>query len=104
MASPLQTTATNNNNPLTQPTDPVMDDRRRQALSDYQRLLVECREKEAKLKELRMSIRDFEQQYARSERDIQALQTVGQLIGEVLKELDGNGFSFFVWLYTNIIL
>lgn len=88
MASPIPTTDPTMS--TTSTTGSIaMDDRRRQALSDYQRLLVECREKEAKLKELRMSIRDFEAQYARSEHDIQALQTVGQLIGEVLKELDG---------------
>ena len=90
MASPLNTAAIPPTDAPTITTNMShQDERRRQALSDYQRLLVECREKEAKLKELRMSIRDFEQQYARSERDIQALQTVGQLIGEVLKELDG---------------
>lgn len=65
------------------------DERRRHALEEYQRLLVECREKEAKLKELRLGIRDFERQYSQSEHDIQALQSVGQIIGEVLKELDG---------------
>ena len=65
------------------------DERRKQALSDFQRLLVECREKEVKLKELRMGIKDFERQYTQSEHDIQALQSVGQIIGEVLKELEG---------------
>lgn len=65
------------------------DARRVQALKDYERMLVECREKESKLKELRLSIRDFERQYSQSEHDIQALQSVGQIIGEVLKDLDG---------------
>lgn len=98
MASPHlnnnNTTALNSEAPAL-----AMDERRRQALSDYQRLLVECREKEAKLKELRMSIRDFEQQYSKSERDIQALQTVGQLIGEVLKELDGTNLLVYNIVY-----
>jgi 26S proteasome regulatory subunit T4 len=65
------------------------DERRKQALADFQMLLVECREKEVKLKDLRMGIREFERQYTQSEHDIQALQSVGQIIGEVLKELDG---------------
>lgn len=71
------------------PHKPPMDDRRRQAIDEYQRLLLECREKEARLKELRLGIREFEKQFNQSERDIQALQSVGHIIGEVLKELDG---------------
>ena len=65
------------------------DERRQKALDEYRRLLQDCRDKEARLKDLRLGIRDFEKQYAKSERDIMALQSVGQIIGEVLKELDG---------------
>lgn len=39
-----------------------------------------------------MSIRNFEKQYKKSENDIKALQSVGQVIGEVLKQLDDDRF------------
>lgn len=35
-----------------------------------------------------MSLRDLERDYEKSEDDIKALQSVGQIIGEVLKQLD----------------
>lgn len=37
---------------------------------------------------MRFAIRDFEKQYTKSENDIKALQSVGQIIAEVLKQLD----------------
>lgn len=37
---------------------------------------------------VRMSLRDLERDYEKSEDDIKALQSVGQIIGEVLKQLD----------------
>lgn len=41
---------------------------------------------------MRLSIREFEKQYEKSEDDIKALQSVGQIIGEVLKQLDNDRF------------
>lgn len=40
------------------------------------------------LKKLRFSLRTLEKDYDKSEDDIKALQSVGQIIGEVLKALD----------------
>lgn len=40
------------------------------------------------LKKLRFSLRTLNQDYEKSEDDIKALQSVGQIIGEVLKALD----------------
>lgn len=37
---------------------------------------------------VRMSLRELERDYEKSEDDIKALQSVGQIIGEVLKQLD----------------
>lgn len=61
---------------------------RDQVLQDYRRLLKDHDEREAKLRELRLAIRNNEKQYERSEADIRALQSVGQIVGEVLKVLD----------------
>ncbi|CAN6671372.1 26S proteasome subunit Rpt4p [Trichomonascus vanleenenianus] len=65
-----------------------LDPEREKALEDYKRKLKEHREWDAKLKELRLSIRGLDKAYDKTEDDIKALQSVGQIIGEVLKGLD----------------
>ncbi|CAG8433791.1 11373_t:CDS:2 [Diversispora eburnea] len=67
-------------------------DRRNKALQDYRQKLLEHREIEAKVKEFRLGLRDLEKQYEKTEEDIKALQSVGQIIGEVLKQLDEERF------------
>ena len=37
---------------------------------------------------MRFSIKDLEKDFAKTEDDIKAVQSVGQIIGEVLKQLD----------------
>ncbi|MBZ6376880.1 MAG: hypothetical protein LBE67_18445 [Kocuria palustris] len=37
---------------------------------------------------VRLSLRDLERDFDKSEDDIKALQSVGQIVGEVLKQLD----------------
>ena len=64
------------------------DPEREQALEDYKKSLLELREWEAKLKSLRMGIKDLQREFDISEENIKALQSVGQIIGEVLKQLD----------------
>lgn len=64
------------------------EDDRQAALTSYRGKLVESREWEAKLKNLRLEIKDMQREYDRTEDNIKALQSVGQIIGEVLKQLD----------------
>jgi 26S proteasome regulatory subunit T4 len=64
------------------------DEERRQALDSYRAKLIESREWEAKLKALRLEIKDLQKEYDGTEENIKALQSVGQIIGEVLKQLD----------------
>ncbi|CAI4216763.1 unnamed protein product [Parascedosporium putredinis] len=64
------------------------DDDRRQALDAYRAELIKSREWEAKLKALRLEIKELVKEYDRTEDNIKALQSVGQIIGEVLKQLD----------------
>jgi 26S proteasome regulatory subunit T4 len=64
------------------------DPERDSALEDYKRKLLESREWEAKLKALRLEIKDLQHDFDVSEDNIKALQSVGQIIGEVLKQLD----------------
>lgn len=68
--------------------DGASDPEREQALEDYKKSLLELREWEAKLKSLRMGIKDLQREFDISEENIKALQSVGQIIGEVLKQLD----------------
>jgi 26S proteasome regulatory subunit T4 len=66
----------------------VEADGRALALAAYRGRLLEHRELEAKVKQLRLALRSFEKEFDKSENDIKALQSVGQIIGEVLKQLD----------------
>lgn len=84
-------------------------DPKTKALNGYRRRLLEHRELDAKLKEskdsvkilackpqcpllyfyiVRLGLRNLDKEYDKSEDDIKALQSVGQVIGEVLKQLD----------------
>jgi|SRR2546423_5312980 len=64
------------------------DPERQQALESYKNKLIESREWEAKLKALRMDIKGLQKEFETTEENIKALQSVGQIIGEVLKQLD----------------
>ena len=64
------------------------DPARQQALAEYKTKLLEVRSWEGKLKDLRLGIKDLEKDFNVTEDNIKALQSVGQIIGEVLKQLD----------------
>ena len=64
------------------------DPEREHALEEYKNKLLESREWEAKLKALRLEIKGLQRDFDMSEENIKALQSVGQIIGEVLKQLD----------------
>lgn len=61
---------------------------RQHALELYKTELLESREWEAKLKALRLDNKGLQKTYDTTEENIKALQSVGQIIGEVLKQLD----------------
>lgn len=64
------------------------DPERDHALGEFKKKLLESREMEAKLKALRLDIKGLQKDFDLSEDNIKALQSVGQIIGEVLKQLD----------------
>lgn len=68
--------------------DGTEDPERQHALTEYKKKLIESREWESKLKALRLDIKTLQNNYDTSEDNIKALQSVGQIIGEVLKQLD----------------
>ncbi|OAX78391.1 26S protease regulatory subunit 10B, partial [Emergomyces africanus] len=69
-----------------------VDPERELALEEYKKSLLESREWEAKLKDLRLGIKDLQREFDTTEDNIKALQSVGQIIGEVLKQLDEERF------------
>lgn len=64
------------------------DPERAQALEAYSKKLKETRDSEAKLKAIRIEIAGLDKEFNQTEDNIKALQSVGQIIGEVLKQLD----------------
>lgn len=69
-----------------------MDEQREKSLEDFKGKLLEHRDWETKLKDLRLGIRDLQHDFDKTEDDIKALQSIGQIIGEVLKQLDDERF------------
>lgn len=68
--------------------DGTSDQERADALEQYKKRLLDSREIEAKLKGLRLDIKSLQKDFDTTEDNIKALQSVGQIIGEVLKQLD----------------
>lgn len=64
------------------------DGRKQQALVDYRKKLLQHRELEARVKSLRENLKGARKDYDKTEDDLKALQSVGQIIGEVLRQLD----------------
>lgn len=64
------------------------EEARTKALESYKKKLLEHREVEAKVRGLRLGLRDSNKEYDKTEDDLKALQSVGQIIGELLRQLD----------------
>jgi len=64
-----------------------------QVLQQYRNKCRQHRETENNLKRLRLDTQSLVSQYDKTERDLQALQSVGQIIGDVLKPLTLPGSS-----------
>ena len=69
-----------------------MADPRDKALQDYCKKLLEHKEIDGRLRELREQLKEHTKQYEKSENDLKALQSVGQIVGEVLKQLTEEKF------------
>ncbi len=73
-------------------TNPIQLSEREQVLEQYRSKIREHREVEAKLKKMRLDVKDLVTRYQKTEDDLTALQSVGQIIGDVLKRLDKERF------------
>lgn len=62
--------------------------KREQALTEYRKKLLAHKEVDAKVRRLREDAKEVKKEYDKTEDDLKALQSVGQIIGEVLRQLD----------------
>ncbi|KAB0361931.1 hypothetical protein FD754_006087 [Muntiacus muntjak] len=70
----------------------ITADPRDKELQDYRKKLLEHKEIDGRLKELREQLKELTKQSEKSENDLKALQSVGQIVGEVLKQLTEEKF------------
>jgi len=71
---------------------PPQRSEREQVLDEYRAKIREHREVEARLKRMREDVKGLQGRYQKTEDDLTALQSVGQIIGDVLKQLDTERF------------
>lgn len=57
-------------------------------IEDYKRKLLQHKEFDSKVRTLREEVKKSKGEYDKTEDDLKALQSVGQIIGEVLRQLD----------------
>ncbi|GFZ51652.1 Probable 26S protease subunit rpt4 [Saitozyma sp. JCM 24511] len=69
-----------------------MDPAKYEALKGYRAKVKEHSNLAESLKQTRLSIRNLSSDYDKTEDDMKALQSVGQIIGEILKQLDDERF------------
>lgn len=70
----------------------VIDQRRQDALKNYRERMRNHETISESLKNLRFSLKDLEKDFEKTEEDIKAVQSVGQIIAEVMKQLDDERF------------
>jgi len=78
--------------PVGQESTHTMSDEREQVLEQYRAKIREHREMEARLKRMREDVKGLVARYNKTEDDLLALQSVGQIIGDVLKRIDNERF------------
>jgi len=73
-------------------TPAVPEDPRTKAVNQWRKKFLEHRELEARVKKMRTEQREMLAEYDKGEEDLKAVQNVGQIIGEILKQLDDERF------------
>ncbi|KAK9942612.1 hypothetical protein M0R45_008266 [Rubus argutus] len=62
--------------------------RRRNAITDYRKRLLQHKELDSRVRAVRENLRAAKKEFGKTEDDLKSLQSVGQIIGEVLRPLD----------------
>jgi 26S proteasome regulatory subunit T4 len=70
----------------------MTDIKRQEAEATLRRSLLKNQEMESKIRALRDDLHKTEKEYNKSEDDLKALQSAGQILGEVLRQLDEDRF------------
>ncbi|GAX79466.1 hypothetical protein CEUSTIGMA_g6907.t1 [Chlamydomonas eustigma] len=68
------------------------EDKREAAIADFRKKLLKHKELDSKVRSLRETVKELKKDYDKTEDDLKALQSVGQIIGEVLRQLDEERF------------
>lgn len=63
-------------------------EKRDAAVAEYRKQLLKHKEIDTRVRSLRESVKEQKKEYEKTEDDLKALQSVGQIIGEVLRQLD----------------
>ncbi|KAJ9113110.1 26S protease regulatory subunit 10B [Naganishia adeliensis] len=78
--------------PTSQPPPPQFEPAKLEAVKAYRSKITEHERLGERLKTIRLDIRAQQKAYDKSEDDLKAIQSVGQIIAEVLKQLDDERF------------
>merc|ERR1719240_1421554 len=68
------------------------EERRNKVLAEYRKVLLQHKETDGKVRQMREETKVLKKDYDKTEDDLKALQSVGQIIGEVLRQLDADRF------------
>uniref|UniRef100_A0A061S9H5 26S proteasome regulatory subunit T4 n=1 Tax=Tetraselmis sp. GSL018 TaxID=582737 RepID=A0A061S9H5_9CHLO len=66
--------------------------RRETAISEYRKKLLAHKEADSRVRGLREAVKELKKEYEKTEDDLKSLQSVGQIIGEVLRQLGEEHF------------
>merc|ERR1711967_188225 len=69
-----------------------MSSRREELMSSLRATLLKHKEVDTQVRKKREELKELSRQYDKSEDDLKSLQSVGQIIGEVLRQLDEERF------------
>lgn len=72
--------------------DDAVDQAKVDALKEFRRVLLTHKEADARVRTLREELKELKRKFDKTEDDLKALQSVGQIIGEVLRQLDEDRF------------
>jgi len=70
----------------------TVDQAREEALAEYRTKLLAHKEVDSQVRTLRQQVKEAKKAFDKTEDDLKALQSVGQIIGEVLRQLDSEKY------------
>ncbi|KAF1871480.1 hypothetical protein Lal_00020274 [Lupinus albus] len=80
--------------------------RRRNAVTEYRKKLLQHKELESRVRSVRENLRASKKEFNKTEDDLKSLQSVGQIIGEVLRPLDNercNDSFLFHFIFEYVV-